>query len=142
MALNVYVFRDTQEMKSHLNGGISIGSVRNGHVSGLEGKTITFSQPAAVSHTFATPKNGHSHTAAEIRTALETAVAGLKVGFSDGRLVLSGNVVNITGGDALAALGIGPAGAVSRIYGKPGASAPAFVFAYMNNNQHVVVVEE
>lgn len=143
MSLKVYRFQDIAAMQSFLNGLVVAGKISAGGLP-LEGKTLTFTQPAAVTYTFLATADGHFHTLKDIQTALEAAVAGLKVGFRDGALTFSAapSSVIITGGTAAPILGIGAGGISGKVYGAPGDAAPSLAAAYMEGNSHIVVAKE
>lgn len=146
MAIKIYKFQETPEMELHLNGGLMLGNIKAG-VPSLEGKTLQFVQPTAVTHTFAAPPNGFAHTLEDIRAELEAAVGNLNVYQKDGKLVLqstNANGVEITGGTARALLGLGADSSVkARVYNPPGGAAPAYIESYaLAGGTMVLVVQE
>ena len=144
----VYKFRDISELESHLQGAIVGGSVVNGF-TGLENKTLVFTQPAAATCTFTAGATPGFHTFAEVVTQLEAAVAGLRVSQKENRLRLKqdtptpGNGVIITGGTARSVLGLSStATSTGIVYNAPGGASPAYVHTYYDGQAHVLVVTE
>lgn len=145
MAFKIYKFSDVAAMELFLNGALFAADIKSGLPASLQGKTIVFTLPAAGTATFtAAPANGQYYTLAEIKAKLEAASAGLSVTQKDGKLVLkSATGVAISGtSTGLTEFGFGPGGATSKVYGAPGAAAPAYVGAYGDAQGHVLVVTE
>lgn len=144
MAYKIYKFRDLSELELHLNGGLIAGDIRGG-IPGLEGLTLDFTLPSAVTVTFGAPTNGVAHTLQEIKDTLEGegGPSGIHVFQKDGKLTLQADAgVSITGGTALAKFGIGAAGASAAPYNAPGGAAPAIVQVYADAQFQILVAKE
>lgn len=125
-------FRSTAELNYFFKGGLTVGLNPKSPPQGLVGKTITFSAPAA-SCTFTQPAASPDGqlTWQDIKSQLETQVAGLKVDALDEKSVFyqsSGSAVALAAVNepARTLLGFATNKAMAgKVLNAPGGSAPA-----------------
>jgi len=118
MAVNkVHKLQSLNHTMIFLNGGIIGGPVGNTGISGLVGKKLKFTLPAAAEHTFVAGAgvsgDPYTLTLKEIKTQLEAAIAGLQVSAFEGKIVFQQAtpttgvvIIAATSADARAALGL------------------------------------
>ena len=154
--IKIYKFRDIEECNIFMQGGILGGQIpllSTGGLGyeGIVGKTLQFTSPAAVTHTFiAGTAAGGALSFSDLKTQLEAAVSGLLVYQFGGQVVFiesspSGGVLLKADNGAGANRYFGfdsnndTAGVV---YGSPygdGPTAPYWMTAYSDsNNMHVI----
>jgi hypothetical protein len=155
MATNkVYKFRDIVEAELFLNGAIlGGGNADKGYA--VVGKKLHFTAPGPVGTvTFTTgtnPNDPYTLYLKDVKTQVETAVAGIKVFTKDNRIVFTsstGVVLHPTGAadDANAAFGFDPLqDVVGKVYTPVDVSAtpPCWTWAGISNeNMHVLFTWE
>jgi hypothetical protein len=171
----IYKFSDITQAQYFLNGAIFGGNVVPGSgsaaqgfggnpnnvgvgISGLVGKTLIFTSPAAGTVTFtASSVSGNpdpnSLQPSDIKAQIEAVATGVRVSFWGGRLVIqevtpTSGVAITSAGTANGILGFDTNQAsTGKIYAPPGVSggavAPCWTWAYStNDNGHVVYTLE
>jgi len=146
----VYKFADIQKLEQFLNGGLRAGADPRKGFSGLVGKTLIFTLPAAVTVTFTQGAEKFNFlTFPEVKAQIEAAVGAPKV-LQDGDSMVfiessPSAGVSITGGTGLDVLGL-KGTETSKVYSFPdGAAAavvPPWVHTYTDGAFHILITRE
>ncbi len=154
MAIKIYKFATIDLAQHFLDGGIVGGEIYKsfeggqGGISGLVGKTLTFTAPAGAV-VFAAGVHGDRLLPLEIKAQIEAAVAGLTVVFFGGRIGFIDTdlsaAVQLSANDEIAKAILGfpkNKAVVGKVYGAV-APAPYYMDSYApNDGSHVIYVME
>ncbi|NBO64654.1 MAG: hypothetical protein EBU88_07390 [Acidobacteria bacterium] len=146
-----YKFQDITKLQDHLNGALRGGKDPRKGYWGLVGLQLKFKKPSVTTVTFVGVSGNQIGflSFADVKSQVETAVAGLKV-FADGEQLVfvestPSNGVELDTSSALEVLGFS-AGEKSYVYAYPdgvvAAVAPHYITAYPVDGFHVLIVKE
>lgn len=133
MAANrTYKFLNLDELLTFLNGGLRGTDINRG-VYGLNGLSLTFTSPVAVTMTFgpSTQSDPNQYQLKDLKAQLEGAISGLRVSSANGVLILgevtptSGVALSSSPEDAKRILGFDKGRAsIGKVFAPPGTSPP------------------
>ena len=111
------------------NGAVRGGSALGGPLWELDGKTLEFTAPSALTVTFVSKSPADPIRAADVIAQLSAQAPGVKAHLRDGRLSLSApsGVTLGPGGSANALLGFPSAGVAGVPYSSPGGPLPRII---------------